>query len=108
MFDPIRLNCAIDKEKRNLKGTLTSLVTYITHYKDSNQQLILLSFGLGKDAAVNDIIRKLTFKKWRENIGSDEYFLVSNKLNTIFALKYRIPKSGMPVNVKFDSKYFTQ
>ena len=82
---------------------LDHVVTSIPRTKN-----ILLSFGLGKDVSVDAIIRKLTFKKWRANIGSDEDFLVSNKLNTRFALKYRIPNSVIPVNVKFGSKYFVR
>ena len=34
--------------------------------------------------------------------------MVSNKLNTKFALKLRIAKSDIPVNVKFNSKYFAR
>ena len=37
-FGPIRLNCTLDEEKNNLKGPLTSMVTYITSYKDSNNK----------------------------------------------------------------------
>ena len=103
-FDPIRLNCALDEEKNNLKVGLTSLVTYITCYKDSNQKSILFSFGLGKYVSVNAIIEKRTLKKWIANIDFDEYFLVSKKLNTKSALKYRINNSVMPLYVKFNSK----
>ena len=34
--------------------------------------------------------------------------MVSEQLNTKFALKYRISNSGMPVNVKFNRKYFVR
>ena len=37
-FGSIRLNCALDKENNNLKGALTSLVIYITCYKDTNKK----------------------------------------------------------------------
>ena len=67
---------------------------------------MLLSFVLGKDVAVNSIIVKPKLKKWRENIHFDGYLFVSKQLNNKFALKYRTSKSGMPVNVKFNSKYF--
>ena len=69
---------------------------------------ILTSFGLRKDVTVSFIIRKPTFKKWITNIDFDEYFLVTRQLNTIFALKYIISNSGMPVNLKFDSKFFSE
>ena len=68
---------------------------------------MLLSLVPGKYVAVNYIIIKLTFKKWRANIDFYEDLLVSRKLNTNSALKYRITKSGMTVNVKFKSKYFS-
>ena len=58
-FDPIRLNCALDKERNKLKGLLTSLVTYITCYNDSNKNPILISFGLNKYVSVNSIMRNL-------------------------------------------------
>ena len=85
-FDPILLNCDLDKEKNNLKRSITSPVTYITHYKDANKKIIL-SFGLVKDVVVNDIIRKPTLKKYRSNIYFSEYFLVSKQLNTKISLK---------------------
>ena len=61
-FDPICLNCALDEEKNNLKGTLISLVTYIKHYKDDKKTPILLYFALDKYVAVNAIIGKPTLK----------------------------------------------
>ena len=65
-----------------------------------------LSFEIGKDESVNFIIGKLTLLNWRANIDFDEDLLVSKQLNTKFALKYRITRSRMPVNVKFNGKYF--
>ena len=61
-FDPIHLNCALDKEKNHIKGTLISLVTYIKHYKDDKKTPILLYFALDKYVAVNAIIGKPTLK----------------------------------------------
>ena len=61
-FDPIRLNCALDEENENLRGTVTSLVTYVTRYNNSDEKPILLSFSLRKDVAVNAIIGKPTLK----------------------------------------------
>ena len=72
-----------------------------------NKKTVIISFGLGKYVAVNAIIRKLTLKKWRANTDFDEYFWVSKQLNTKFALKCRIAKSGMPVTVKLNNKYFS-
>ena len=66
---------------------LTSLVTYIKYYKDDIKKHTLLYFGFNKIVAVIAIIGKQTLKKWRENIDFDEDFLVSNQLNTNFALK---------------------
>ena len=60
-FDPIRFNFAFSEEKSDLKGGLTSLVTYKTCYKDAFKNL-LLSFILVKDVAFNSIIGKPTFK----------------------------------------------
>ena len=42
---------------KNSKGTVTLLVTYIKHYKYDNKKPILISFDLGKDAAVNAITK---------------------------------------------------
>ena len=86
-FDPICLNCALDEEKNNLKGTLISLVTYINCYKDINKRTILLYFGLCEYVSVNSISRKPNLKKWKENIDIDEESLVLKQLNTTFALK---------------------
>ena len=61
-FDRIRLNCTLDEKNNNLIGTLTSMVTYITRYKYSNEKPILISFGLRKYVAVNSIIGKTTLK----------------------------------------------
>ena len=72
------------------------------------QKPVLLSFGPGKDASVNDIIVKLAFKKWRANIDFNEYFLVPKQLNNKIALKYRIANSGIPVNANFNGKYFVR
>ena len=36
--DPICSNCALDQEKNNSKGTLTSVVTYITHYTGASKK----------------------------------------------------------------------
>ena len=83
---------------------ITSLVTYITCYKYENKKI--LSFGLGKYVVANSIIGRTTLNKRKSNIYFNEYFLVSNELNTKFALKYRISNSGMPENVKFNKKYF--
>ena len=58
--------------------------------------------------AVNAIIRKPTKKKWRTNIDSNDYFLVSKQLNTKFAPNYRIANSGMTVNMKSNGKYFVK
>ena len=60
-FDPICLNCALDKEEENLTGTLTSLVIYITCYKDATTITVIISFIIGKNVAENTIIRKLIF-----------------------------------------------
>ena len=61
-FDSIRLNCALDEENINLRGTLISLVAYITRYMDSNENPIRVSFGPSKDFALNSIIVKPTLK----------------------------------------------
>ena len=78
-FDPIFLNCALDEEKNNLEETLTSLVAYITGYKNSNKKFILISSGLGKDVTVNSITGRTTLKKWIANIYFNEDLLVSKK-----------------------------
>ena len=70
------LNCALGGENNYLKGDIPPLVTYITHYNNDDKKTVLLSLVMGKDIAVNDIIRKLNFKKWRENIDFDKDFLV--------------------------------
>ena len=44
-FDPIRLNCDLGEENKNLKGMLTSLVTQITRYKDNNKKPQLSSLA---------------------------------------------------------------
>ena len=92
------------QKKNNLTGTLTSLVIYITCNKGRTTKTIIISFVLGKHVVVNAIIGKLIINKWRAKQFIDEDFLVSKLLNTKFALKYRIANSGMPVNVKFNSK----
>ena len=103
----IRLNCTIFKENNDLITKLTAIVTYKTGYKDDNIKPVILSFRNRKYVAVKAIMRKTNLKKWRANIYFDENLLVLKKLNTKFALKYIIADSGMLVNVKINSKDFS-
>ena len=68
---------------------------------------MLVSFGIGKYVAVNAIMGKFTLK-WRATIDFGEDFLIAKKFNTKFALKYIITNSDIPVNVKFNRKYFSE
>ena len=66
-FYPIILNCALGQDRNtplpdNLAKHLTSIVTHKTHYVDDNDESVNLSFGLGRDIAVNSIIVKPTLK----------------------------------------------
>ena len=106
-FWPIRLNCALDKIKNDLKGMLTPLVTYITCYKDyKKQQKHTLLLWPPSRCISKWYHRKTHLKTWRANIYFDEYLLVSKKLNVKFSPKYKISNSGIPVNVKFNRRDF--
>ena len=63
-FEPLGLNCAVNdvKDVENNAGKLNTIVTYYTRYTSVNKLPILLSFGLGKEVAVNAIIGKSTLK----------------------------------------------
>ena len=92
----------------DLKRKLNALVIRKTRYKDVNNKPLILSFGLGKDIAVDNSVGKLDLEEWIANIYCYEYFLVPNQINTKFMLNYRIAKSQIPVNVIFDRKYFVR
>ena len=57
-FEPLALNCAVEDRMvaTNNNGKLTAMVSCYTRYLTLDKMLVIVSFGLGKDVAVNAII----------------------------------------------------
>ena len=108
-FDPIALNCAVDKNPSthtDMGNKLTAMVTYKTRYFDDKHNPVTLSFGLGANVAVNAIIGKPTLHQWRCVLDFDSNSLISRDLNTKFPLNYNSANSGIPAHVKFNNDDF--
>ena len=71
---------------------------------DDNDKSVNLSFGLGRDIAVNSIIGKPTIKTWKCIVKFNSDYLILNWLHTKFPMTYKIANSKMPSGIKLDTK----
>ena len=67
-----------------------------------------VSFGLGKDIAVNAIIGKPTLKEWTGCIDFVDDIFTSVELNLSFNMEYKMADTGLPSNIMFDSTKFVR
>ena len=108
-FYSIIFKCTLGQDSNvplpdKLDGKLTAIVTYKTRYVDENDKSVNLSFGLGRDFAVNDTIFKPTLKTCKFIVNFYSNYLISNWLHTKFPMTYKITNSGMPPGINFDIK----
>lgn len=107
-FEPLSLNCAVEdiKTVENNAGKLTAMVTYFTRYTDSCSRPVTISFGLGRDVAVNAIVGKPTLKSWKGCIDFASDTFTSEELKLTFSMDYKMADTGLPPDVVFDSTSF--
>ena len=84
------------------------MVTYYTRYTTIDNIPILLSFGLGKEVAVNAIIDKPKLKEWKGCIEFERYLFSCGELRMPFAMEYKMADLGLNDEVKFDSTRFVR
>jgi len=82
---------------------LTAMVTYYTRYRSIDKLHILLSFGLGKEVAVNAIIGQPTLKEWKCCVDFARDIFTSEELQLLFDMSYKIADLGLPKDVIFGS-----
>ena len=104
-FEPLGLNCAVNDVKyvENNQGKLTAIVIYYTRYTSIDKFLILLSFGLGNEVAVNAIIGKPALKESKDCVDFNKDIFTSEKLMLQFNMEYKVAYTGLPKNVIFDN-----
>ena len=73
----------------------------MTRYVDANNSPTTLSFGLGKDVAVNAIIGTTTLRSWGCSIDFVTNHLSASLIRTRFPLKAEKATSSLPSHVKF-------
>ena len=67
-FDPIRLDCAVERQQEDQidqsRGRLTHIVRYYTPHTYDSGKRVILSSGLGEDVSVNALIGLTDIKRW--------------------------------------------
>ena len=109
-FQPLKLECAVkDLAKADdLSSKLTAIVRYWTRYKEPNGKRAMLSFGLGKDIAVNSIIGIPTIRRWGMNLCFLSSTITAHHLKVRFSTAYEQSKSGLPASIEFTKDEFVR
>lgn len=107
-FVPLKLGCAIptNNVENNCDGQLTAVVTYRTNYVLPNGTNATITFSLGKNIQVNDILGITQLKEWCMVLNLDENCCASKILSLWFPLHFNDAASGMPSHVDFTSGNF--
>ena len=107
-FQPVLLDCAVEDltPRDDAHGKLTAVVRYKSCYTDTNGKPILISFGLGKDVAVNAIVGIPFIKQWGLVLNFPKAQIESELTNVIFDMVFKEAKPGLPNNIQFDYSHF--
>ena len=107
-FQPLKLECAVKDipTQDDLSGNLTAIVRYWTRYTEPNGQRAVISFGLGRDIAVNSIIGVPTIRKWGMSMCFMSNTITAHHIKVKFSTVYERSKNGLPSSVEFDSSEF--
>ena len=107
-FQPVLLDCAVEDltPRDDAHGKLTAVVRYKSCYTDVNGDPILISFGLGKDVAVNAIVGIPFIKQWGLVLNFPKAQIESELTNVIFDMVFKEAKPGLPNSIQFDYSHF--
>jgi len=102
-FKPLSLNFAVadNNIEQDNTGKLTVLVSYYIRYKTIDGLPVCLSFGLGRDVAVNAIVGK-----WKDCTDFVNDIFTSDELRLSFDMEYKIADTRIPTDIIFDSTDF--
>jgi len=108
-FEPIKLSCAVDDLKtiEAEHGKLTAIVRYWTKYT-LNGRPAIISFGLGRDVAVNSIIGLPTLKQWQCDISLHRGVLIAHSLRLQFDLEFKRANVDVLKDKDFGSHQFVR
>ncbi len=109
-FEPLKLECAVKDipTENDDSSKLTAIVRYWTRYTEPDGKRAIISFGLGKDIAVNSIIGMPTIRKWGMNLCFMTSTITANHIKVRFSTEYARSKHGLPPSVQFDSSEFVR